>query len=77
MIPILKKEFNSFFASPIAYLVIGVFGFGYVMWLFANVGVVAKDRPARLGVPDTDSEVGSQDFEMKILGSHIYIGMMI
>jgi ABC-2 type transport system permease protein len=25
MFPILKKEFNSFFASPIAYLVIGVF----------------------------------------------------
>ena len=25
MIPILKKEFNSFFASPIAYLVIGIF----------------------------------------------------
>ncbi len=25
MIPILKKEFNSFFTSPIAYLVIGVF----------------------------------------------------
>ncbi len=25
MFAILKKEFNSFFASPIAYLVIGVF----------------------------------------------------
>ena len=25
MIPILKKEFNVFFASPVAYLVIGIF----------------------------------------------------
>ena len=25
MLAILKKEFNSFFASPIAYLVIGIF----------------------------------------------------
>ena len=36
MIPILKKEFNSFFASPIAYLVIGVFLLinGLFFWVF-------------------------------------------
>lgn len=36
MIPILKKEFNSFFASPIAYLVIGVFLVvnGLFLWVF-------------------------------------------
>jgi len=36
MIPILKKEFNSFFASPIAYLVIGVFLLvnGLFLWVF-------------------------------------------
>jgi ABC-2 type transport system permease protein len=36
MYPILKKEFNSFFASPIAYLVIGVFLLvnGLFLWVF-------------------------------------------
>lgn len=36
MFPILKKEFNSFFASPIAYLVIGVFLLvnGLFLWIF-------------------------------------------
>jgi ABC-2 type transport system permease protein len=36
MFPILKKEFNSFFASPIAYLVIGVFLLvnGLFLWVF-------------------------------------------
>ncbi|AUC23774.1 MULTISPECIES: gliding motility-associated ABC transporter permease subunit GldF [Polaribacter] len=36
MIAILKKEFNSFFASPIAYLVIGVFLLlnGLFLWVF-------------------------------------------
>tara|TARA_R110000787_G_scaffold286157_3_gene403498 strand:+ start:3332 stop:4051 length:720 start_codon:yes stop_codon:yes gene_type:complete len=36
MIPILKKEFSSFFASPIAYLVIGVFLLvnGLFLWVF-------------------------------------------
>ncbi len=36
MIPILKKEFNAFFASPIAYLVIGVFLLinGLFLWVF-------------------------------------------
>ena len=36
MIAILKKEFNSFFASPIAYLVIGVFLLmnGLFLWIF-------------------------------------------
>ncbi|MEQ6123225.1 gliding motility-associated ABC transporter permease subunit GldF [Pseudotenacibaculum sp. MALMAid0570] len=36
MYPILKKEFNSFFASPIAYLVIGVFLLvnGLFLWTF-------------------------------------------
>ena len=36
MLPILKKEFNSFFASPIAYLVIGVFLLvnGLFLWVF-------------------------------------------
>jgi ABC-2 type transport system permease protein len=36
MISILKKEFNSFFASPIAYLVIGVFLLinGLFLWVF-------------------------------------------
>lgn len=36
MLPILKKEFNSFFASPIAYLVIGIFLLvnGLFLWVF-------------------------------------------
>ena len=36
MISILKKEFNSFFSSPIAYLVIGVFLLlnGLFLWIF-------------------------------------------
>ena len=36
MLPILKKEFNSFFNSPIAYLVIGVFLLvnGLFLWIF-------------------------------------------
>ena len=36
MFPILKKEFTSFFASPIAYLVIGVFLLvnGLFLWVF-------------------------------------------
>lgn len=36
MIPILKKEFNSFFSSPIAYLVIGIFLVvnGLFLWVF-------------------------------------------
>ncbi len=36
MFAILKKEFNSFFASPIAYLVIGVFllANGLFLWIF-------------------------------------------
>lgn len=36
--PILKKEFNSFFASPIAYLVIGVFLLvnGLFLWVFKD-----------------------------------------
>ena len=36
MFPILKKEFNSFFTSPIAYLVIGVFLLvnGLFLWVF-------------------------------------------
>jgi ABC-2 type transport system permease protein len=36
MIPILKKEFNAFFASPIAYLVMGVFLLinGLFLWVF-------------------------------------------
>lgn len=36
MFPILKKEFNSFFSSPIAYLVIGVFLLinGLFLWVF-------------------------------------------
>lgn len=36
MIALLKKEFNSFFASPIAYLVIGVFLLvcGLFLWVF-------------------------------------------
>lgn len=36
MLPILKKEFNSFFSSPIAYLVIGVFLLmnGLFLWVF-------------------------------------------
>ena len=36
MFPILKKEFNSFFASPIAYLVIGLFLLvnGLFLWVF-------------------------------------------
>ena len=38
MIAILKKEFNSFFASPIAYLVIGVFLLmnGLFLWVFID-----------------------------------------
>ncbi|WP_343329388.1 gliding motility-associated ABC transporter permease subunit GldF [Polaribacter staleyi] len=38
MIAILKKEFNSFFASTIAYLVIGVFLLinGLFLWVFKN-----------------------------------------
>ncbi len=38
MLPILKKEFNSFFASPIAYLVIGVFLLvnGLFLWVFKD-----------------------------------------
>ena len=38
MIAILKKEFNSFFASPIAYLVIGVFLLinGLFLWVFKD-----------------------------------------
>ena len=36
MYPILKKEFNSFFSSPIAYLAIGVFLVmnGLFLWVF-------------------------------------------
>ncbi len=38
MFPILKKEFNSFFSSPIAYLVIGVFLLinGLYLWIFKD-----------------------------------------
>lgn len=38
MISILKKEFNSFFASPIAYLVIGIFLLvnGLFLWVFED-----------------------------------------
>lgn len=38
MLPILKKEFNLFFASPIAYLVIGVFLLvnGLFLWVFKD-----------------------------------------
>ena len=38
MVAILKKEFNSFFASPIAYLVIGVFLLinGLFLWIFKD-----------------------------------------
>lgn len=38
MLSILKKEFNSFFASPIAYLVIGVFLLinGLFLWVFKD-----------------------------------------
>jgi ABC-2 type transport system permease protein len=38
MYPILKKEFNLFFASPIAYLVIGVFLLvnGLFLWVFKD-----------------------------------------
>jgi ABC-2 type transport system permease protein len=38
MFAILKKEFNSFFASPIAYLVIGVFLLmnGLFLWVFKD-----------------------------------------
>ncbi|CAL2103216.1 Gliding motility transmembrane protein GldF [Tenacibaculum sp. 190130A14a] len=38
MFPILKKEFNSFFASPIAYLVIGVFLLvnGLFLWVLKD-----------------------------------------
>jgi len=38
LIAILKKEFNSFFASPIAYLVIGVFLLinGLFLWIFKD-----------------------------------------
>ena len=36
MLAILKKDFNSFFASPIAYLVIGIFLLvnGLFLWVF-------------------------------------------
>ncbi len=36
MLPILKKEFNSFFASPTAYLVMGIFLLinGLLLWVF-------------------------------------------
>ncbi len=36
MFPVIKKEFNSFFASPIAYLVIGIFLLinGLYLWVF-------------------------------------------
>lgn len=36
MIPILKKELNSFFASPVAYIVIGIFLIinGLYLWVF-------------------------------------------
>tara|TARA_B100001059_G_C17589408_1_gene453857 strand:+ start:214 stop:495 length:282 start_codon:yes stop_codon:yes gene_type:complete len=36
MTPILKKEFTSFFASPIAYVVVGVFLLinGLFLWVF-------------------------------------------
>lgn len=38
MLPLLKKEFNSFFTSPIAYLVIGVFLLvnGLFLWVFKD-----------------------------------------
>ena len=38
MLPILKKEFNSFFASPIAYLVIGIFLLlnGLFLWVLKD-----------------------------------------
>jgi len=38
LIPILKKEFNSFFASTIAYLVVGVFLLinGLFLWIFKS-----------------------------------------
>ncbi|WP_440121846.1 gliding motility-associated ABC transporter permease subunit GldF [Tenacibaculum sp. Ill] len=38
MLPLLKKEINSFFASPIAYLVIGVFLLvnGLFLWVFKD-----------------------------------------
>ncbi len=38
MFPILKKEFNAFFASPVAYLVIGVFLLvnGLFLWVFKD-----------------------------------------
>lgn len=38
MLTILKKEFNSFFASPVAYLVIGVFLLinGLFLWVFKD-----------------------------------------
>lgn len=38
MFPILKKEFNSFFAGPIAYLVIGLFLLmnGLYLWVFKD-----------------------------------------
>lgn len=38
MLAILKKEFNSFFASPVAYLVIGVFLLtnGLFLWVFKD-----------------------------------------
>lgn len=38
MIPILKKEFNAFFASPVAYLVIGIFLLinGLFLWVFKD-----------------------------------------
>ena len=38
MLPILKKEFNTFFTSPVAYLVIGVFLLinGLFLWVFKD-----------------------------------------
>ncbi len=38
MISILKKEFNSFFASPVAYLIIGIFLLvnGLFLWIFKD-----------------------------------------
>lgn len=38
MIPILKKEINAFFASPVAYLVIGIFLLinGLFLWVFKD-----------------------------------------
>ena len=50
MIAILKKEFNSFFASPIAYLVIGVFLLinGLFLWVFKDDFNILNDGFADL-----------------------------